>query len=1188
MPVILIQNAIGETEIRELSKQFPIAIGRHSSNDLQIQAVGVEVLHCRISWNSRAFEVVSGTHTGVNVNGEFVASSLLTLGDCILVGDTSIFFYPRRDQAEAALRGETVEEETPAEEQPSEATRQAVPVDPPDRPVRRRGSTNREPVSQTHETEPPAPLIRSPRTPPVDSVVTKDSARRSPLETVSTTWTDEEASDEPEVVSQASIPRLQQRLGTGGAFFDLKAKRPGEQELLRSPLIVSLSIFTSILVLVAIALWFLIGRDASAKAYQLAVSEMEQKRFGPAITQFQEFLKQYPSHQFASAARHAIGQSLVEQPLSGAAPSFDKALLALDEYITKERRAKDFPEMIPKVLELAHRIAKGAADAAGTQKKAELLKVSENASRLLQQYSPPDKPPTQALADIDSSTQKARTAIRKHSTYQVALTEMDRELKKNRPFAAFEVRRKLLLQYSELASDKNLQERVASALKTERALASRRIIDQAAETSELAPNPSLPELNLLRQTRTRADTVASGTNVFTLTDTTCFAVDSVTGNPRWKRFLGTNPPFPPYPIALDVLSVLVFDTQSNELLLLKQRDGTLTWRQKLPSPASAGPLLHEGQIFIPTQSGVLCQLDVVTGKFTSQLSFSQPLASSPIVIANGERLLAAGDRAVLYTLNYRPLECIAVTYTGHSSGSIQAPPLRMGEFVLTTENDRQDSAKLRVWDASKPEASLVELVTSRVQGNVKDPAVLRGKQLVVPSAPERLAAFTVSDERGEKALSASATYQVEKPEGGPIFVTLGPDDELWMTSSSLRRLRIGADTLIPETGQLTLGISSLPVQLLDQSLFATSRIKSSTGTFFLSADRHQMVSHWLIALGGRALGSGTTAAADGSVPLFVDTGDVFSVTATKLNAGGFDNRPVTSLVLPPGLTKPPHVTVLSNGRLAVWCDGQQPRIWLFNTDGIVAKELPLPGELEAPPILLSGGIVLPLKGKLRLIEAPGFAKPVEDLMPPVDPQHPTAWKAVLALDEKQLIAINDQGRVLRAQVRTEPVPHLAEVASIELKLPVDFAPILSNNRIYLVAEKILYCLDASTLERRAEVVLPASVSQGVWSLGQQLLLICGKQQILGLDSEPPCQINWQQKHEHGALAGTPLVRGDRWIEATYSGIIQIRNPTDGSITRALEVKRPLVLGPVVIQDQVVVATLDGSLLVLNSWLEKAP
>ncbi len=67
----------GKTQTIELSKQQPLSIGSHASNDLQIEDEGVATMQCRISWNKKGYEVVAATSDGVEINGTMSGRSQL-------------------------------------------------------------------------------------------------------------------------------------------------------------------------------------------------------------------------------------------------------------------------------------------------------------------------------------------------------------------------------------------------------------------------------------------------------------------------------------------------------------------------------------------------------------------------------------------------------------------------------------------------------------------------------------------------------------------------------------------------------------------------------------------------------------------------------------------------------------------------------------------------------------------------------------------------------------------------------------------------------------------------------------------------------------------------------------------------------------------------------------------------------
>ncbi|MFK7779235.1 MAG: FHA domain-containing protein, partial [Gimesia sp.] len=82
----------GKTQKIELSKQQPVSIGSHASNDLRIDADDVAAMQCRISWNRKNYEVLAATSDGIEINGTISGRSHLKDGDLIRIGDADILF----------------------------------------------------------------------------------------------------------------------------------------------------------------------------------------------------------------------------------------------------------------------------------------------------------------------------------------------------------------------------------------------------------------------------------------------------------------------------------------------------------------------------------------------------------------------------------------------------------------------------------------------------------------------------------------------------------------------------------------------------------------------------------------------------------------------------------------------------------------------------------------------------------------------------------------------------------------------------------------------------------------------------------------------------------------------------------------------------------------------------------------
>jgi FHA domain len=92
----------GDVERHELSKQQPVSIGSHNSNDICIDEDGVEMMHCRIAWNKTGFEAVSAGVDGIDINGSLVQRAMLTAGDILRFGSVDVTFQGEGAPAEGA------------------------------------------------------------------------------------------------------------------------------------------------------------------------------------------------------------------------------------------------------------------------------------------------------------------------------------------------------------------------------------------------------------------------------------------------------------------------------------------------------------------------------------------------------------------------------------------------------------------------------------------------------------------------------------------------------------------------------------------------------------------------------------------------------------------------------------------------------------------------------------------------------------------------------------------------------------------------------------------------------------------------------------------------------------------------------------------------------------------------------
>ena len=472
-------------------------------------------------------------------------------------------------------------------------------------------------------------------------------------------------------------------------------------------------------------------------------------------------------------------------------------------------------------------------------------------------------------------------------------------------------------------------------------------------------------MTLAFHARSRTDEVSVGQNVFSVAKDCCYGIDTITGDPVWRRVIGRDTPFFPVQVNASVPALLVYSTYHGELQLLNQETGELVWRQPAVQGVTGPPAIDEGQAYVLSSPGTLSKVDLASGQVTSQLTFSQKVHAPPASILDGARLVIVGSQEVVYTVTKRPLECVAVTYFGHKPESIVAPLLPMGALVLMCENQPGETSLLRVLDTRDGD-ELKQIDSTTIPGHVVDEPVIRGRDVFVPSSGERVSSFSASDEPGQEPLTVGSRYEPEGGEQSPMFLATGPDRKVWMASRYLRQLQLTTDAIQPGSKVVNIGVATQPIQLQGRKLYIGRALPYSSSTTLFQTDRDELTSDWQTVVGAQLIGWGSYPDQTGLVAVN-ETGDVFRITDENLASGGFLSTTTLRLSLPEGLQDELGARQLADGQIAVWCGDPQPQLWLINRVGTTNRPIPLPGPLECAPILLGERIVAPISGQLHLL-----------------------------------------------------------------------------------------------------------------------------------------------------------------------------------------------------------------------------
>ncbi len=1133
---VAISDAGGPMGTRPLSKSAALTFGRHMTNDVVVDEDNVSPLHCRISWNGTGFEVTSAHKGGIELNGTLVQSRVLKYGDVLRIGSFDVAFVPEGADSKA----------TPAKGSPAVSSGKDSP---------RAGKPAM------------AELIDD------DLVADDDVLGVDDLEEARDSDADD---DQPRRTSSVAASRA--RLGNAG-----------EENVLRSRIVLALGGTGIVLTLASIVFWFLVSGAKIQAEFDAAKAELGQGQFASGIKRMESFLEHHKGHALTSGPTGAVvlrDKALIEKEITGAT-NWAEGLKALKAFVQDHRDEKYFEDLREELATFSKTIATGTPKTAAQTKDRSLLELAVEAEQFFDRFSPPDTPQTEAKREFAKARNEAEATILKASVLTEDFAQIDAAIKANTPFPVVVTRRKLIVRYPDMISDKRLEATLRKTLDLAKQLVVREEINRDALTDDPTKSIAKP-LTLAVRTRALSEEQSANRVVLALGQDGCFALDSVTGDPLWKRAVGLDTPFFPAPVETSRSALLTYDTSRQELLMLDRRTGDLLWRQAI-EPVAGQPLILQGQIYLPTVEGSLYRIDADSGRITSRLKFPQKLLSPPIAMADGLHLLVIGDSEFVYTLKLNPLECQLVSHIGHQSGTINAVPLAMGGYVILAENDQANSSRLRTIAAPNPDQRWADVAEARLEGHVRDDLILRGNQLFVMSSGPRLSVFNVSDDKNQRTLAPIASLQIPTNFNGVGHLAAGTDGQIWMAIGALRKVQLKTDVLQLDQQSVAVGQSTQPVQMIGRSLYIGRQLPISQAVHLTQTDGESMQSNWKTVVGSSILA--TAPGADGQLVCATNGGDTFLISAAEVTAGGFRSRAEQQLKLPDNPTDTLQGTPLSEGRLAVWLSGTDGKLWVIGPTGLPQAEVPLPQSLECAPLRFAGGVVLPLPGKLKLAGR-ASGPPCDDFLAPVsttDEGPARKWKHLIAIDDDTMFVIDNGGKMHKLQYRTGAKCFFQTVSSMAFAQPIDVTPTLHKGLLITAdAAGTLRVLDVTAMETRAEIALGGPASKPLWVTEPLLLAEVGRQKLVAFDATQPKQPLWSMDLAGNGIVGSPQVIGNVLIVVQQNGDVLRIDAKSGEIQKKLSLGQVATHGPIPLGSLLTVITADGSLHHVESLVSDLP
>jgi hypothetical protein len=969
------------------------------------------------------------------------------------------------------------------------------------------------------------------------------------------------------------LTRLNDRLAGGAA-------RPGEQQITRSPFIMAMIFVIAGLGIVAAVFFFLIKSESEKTRFERADRVLTESKYNEAIQLFDDFLLNYPSGEYSNRARIRLGTAKVRRFTDTSTFTVESAVEAeesLNSFVTSCRDFPEFADEQDRLIGYTEKIARAAASVAADNASEEALEASRRAFARLDSLAVGGGVSVEARERILRMQGEASAAILKAEIRQSSTGEIQGYLSGGDALAALKIYTGLIRRYEVLRDDPEFMEIQRQIRELELSLTATEELGIEALPAEDG-EPVRPSLSVNLRTQASSDQISQGKLVFGTGGDVVFAVDSETADPVWKRRIGARSPFAPVQVDGAEPSLLLFHSGRSELLLVRQENGSLIWRQSVEAMVTGQPLVVDQEIYVTTEAGCLWQISASRGAAISRVKFSQAIYGPPALSRDEESLIIPGRQAFVYTLSRRPLACTTVSWTGHEEDTVISPMMPMGKLFLMCENHSTEESRLRALTLQSS-GELVERARQTVSGQIWDPCLLRGDQLFVPSTPQRVTAFRISDEPDAEVFSLIDSNQVEDAELGSMFLASGAGGYVWMASSSLRRFQVTTQAVLLDDDVVAKGQHLYPMQVDDQNLMVTTSEPWSSSVFLTRVDRNTMTGKWRFALSTNLVAVGPSAQGNSLIAVS-DFGEIFRLPLKPVAETEFFTRSLSQFRLPDGLNDPIAGLAMPDGRMAVWCLGDNAAVWTTTRTGQLEQRWPLPAAPEADPVPLAGGLVVPLPGRLRLVAKQPQA---EDYLVSEEFGTDSSWKCLTAISDTRLLAINANDQVVQIEYRETPGPHLAEVSIARLDGATEVAPAAAGDYACIaMVDGRLVLMRSQTLEIVTARDLGEVIGQSPLIAGSRVFVEAGRLNVAVFELNDRLDPLGTFPSPGGQMIDSPLPLSDGGFLAAFSdGVVLRLNPDGLPAGDPVDLDQQLQHGPVRAGESIVVVATDGSLFFLN-------
>jgi len=969
-----------------------------------------------------------------------------------------------------------------------------------------------------------------------------------------------------------------------------RAKKEKENVWDTSLMLVGGGTLLVLLILGSVLLWAVM-RGGGDEMLDAANDEYRAGSYTQAISKYKQYLKKFPNHNGASIARVRTGLAQLRQATAKGTTDWPGALETARSVIGEIAPEKDFPEAHGDLSVMLLAIVEGLSAQARAKTDPALVERANETLALIEKYVPKSLRQGVKLGEVKASLAITMRNITRGKELDKAIAAIGKAVSQGNAAGAYQVRKALLKQYPLLADDPKLAGAVRAISRAQQATV--KFVEKLQQPDHSEPVAAVLCAVAPARTINTADVPgAEGHVVYALADGGVYALDAAAGRLLWRRFVGFDGTgrglgFPPTPVDQAPGSdLLLVNPAGNELWRVEAKSGRIRWRHPLGERFDAHPVITPGKLLVATRSGRLVAIDPDSGSSTGYVQIPQSLRVAGAADSGGGLFFQPADHSNLFVLSPDDGNCRQVVYLGHEPGSITAPPVVSGQYLIIVVNDRTEDSTLHVLSISRSRRDDAEVCKPiqqlRLKGHVDFPPVVSGRRVLVATDLGTIIVFELGGADPKTPLREVAASEVG---GAPRVVRfpLMQGGHFWLADDKLTKYDILAANkqMIPKWITAKRSTFVQPLVAVAGAVFHVRRTAGMPGVTVTAVAMDEPEPYWETQLAVPLAAEPIVDAAGGAVTAVTAAASLFrlaDVPAGKTVLNG------PAVALDPAQVPQPitDVVPLAGGLLALSAGNGSRQIAVYDPE-IKGRyrQVPLPDPLACRPIAFAGGLLAPSTvGGVFLMDAVTGKELAEPFMPPLEGQQQLAWCPPVARGENEVLLSDGRSALYRLGVAAEPKPHLKALGQVALSEPVVSPMAVIGNIAYAVdGAGVLTAFELPAFGRGKQRSLAGRAVWGPGRIGEHVLLATDDGQLLCLDEQQ--KLAWQVSLPFGPLAGAPLALGKDIILAAAAGTVWRVEADTGKQLGRIDTQRPLGTGPVLRGTQLLIGGHDGTLYELQ-------